>query len=419
MWKPSTRLALAAAMLPLCAAAESSRMNYEFGADLSYVDASGHPSWSDGSAGKLRYGSGDDFVVSRAYADLGIRFADTLRAHVAVESYDDGIGAALDLTEAYIAWRPLPTSANRYRFKLGAFYPKLSLENTAPGWSSPYTLSSSAINTWIAEEIRVLGAEVAVSRRPASLGGAHSFELAATVFYDNDTAATLLSWKGWSLHDRQTRLGDELPLPPLPQLEPGGNFYLRQDPYTVPFIEIDHEPGFFLRGEWRYGRRLLLQLAHYDNRADLEAIDGGQSGWNTRFDQIGLQASLSRDVGLVSQWMRGTTLWGPVVGETHVIDADFDSWFVLLTRAFGRHRFSLRFDEFGVTEADVIPLDENAESGHAVTLAYFLDLSDTVDVAVEWLAIHTQRPAWAYYDLDTERTEGQLQLTLRLAFGSG
>lgn len=415
-----TRLSLAwlfIGLLPALATAEPSRVDFQFGADLTYIDASAHPSWTDGSAGKLRHGD-DDFVLSRAFGEYSLRLGDTVSAHVAAEAYDDDIGSPLDLTEAYISWRPLTMTANRYRLKVGAFYPKLSLENTGPGWGSPYTLSSSAINTWIAEEIRVLGAEFSVSRRPASLGGAHTFTLAGTVFYSNDTSATLLVWKGWSIHDRQTRLGDELPLPPLPQLEPGGYYYMQQDPYTVPFIELDNDPGYFLSGEWRYGERLMLQLAHYDNKADLSARDGGQTGWYTEFNHVGLQATLPGDIGLIAQWMRGSTLWGPVIADTNVVDAEFDSYFVLLTRAMGRHRVSARYDDFGITENDQTPLDENAESGHAVTLAYLVDISDTVDIAAEWLSIHTERPAWAYYGLQPVRSERQFQLSVRFGFAS-
>ena len=35
----------------------------------------------------------------------------------------------------------------------------MSLENRASGWESPYTLSYSAINSWLATEVRTLGVE--------------------------------------------------------------------------------------------------------------------------------------------------------------------------------------------------------------------------------------------------------------------
>ena len=36
--------------------------------------------------------------------------------------------------------------------------------------------------------------------------------------------------------------------------------------------------------------------------------------------------------------------------------------------------------------------------------------------AAEWLEITSERPAWAYFGLAKEKTERQLQLTVRLGF---
>ena len=43
--------------------------------------------------------------------------------------------------------------------KAGAFFPAISLENDDLGWTSPYTLTPSAINSWIGEELRTIGSE--------------------------------------------------------------------------------------------------------------------------------------------------------------------------------------------------------------------------------------------------------------------
>ena len=142
------------------------RQQFVAGVDLSYVNTSGLPSWTEGFVGKLRHDSeSDGMMISRAFFDYSLLVTDTIDFHATAEFYDDDLGATVDFTEAYAEWRPVPRSANRYRLKVGAFYPRLSLENTGPAWSSPYTLSSSTINTWIAEEIRVFGAELSWSPR--------------------------------------------------------------------------------------------------------------------------------------------------------------------------------------------------------------------------------------------------------------
>jgi hypothetical protein len=394
------------------------RYRLRTGIDVSYVDAAGHTSWTEGSVGKLRYDDNNDgLVISRAFADYEFQITDTFRVQAALEAYDDDLGAAVDFTEAYVEWRPVPRSGNRYRLKLGAFYPRISMENTLPGWSSPYTMNSSAVNTWVAEELRTVGAELSVSRRPAMFGGNHTISLQGAVFIGNDPAGSLLAWKGWSIHDRQSRFGDELPLPPLPQIQPGMMFE-KQDPYVAPFREIDDRTGYYVNGEWQVGQRLRVRAMHYDNRADPTILDDGQYAWTTEFEHIGAHAVLPGDWELLFQWMTGSTVMGPVINGAHAVDTEFDSKYLMLTKGFDRHRFSVRYDKFEVTQNDQTPEDSNPADGHGWTIAYFFDYSDTLAFGAESLNIKTDHCGWAYYGLDPVRTEEQLQLSVQLRFGN-
>ena len=295
------------------------------------------------------------------------------------------------------------------------FYPRLSLENTGAGWSTPYTLSSSAINTWVAEEIRTTGIEFSMSHRPAALNGAHTFSINLTAFGGNDPAGSLLAWKGWSVHDRQSRPSDDLPLPPVPQLLPGGMFG-HQEPYAEPFLELDDALGFFVNLEWRMGQRLLLRIARYDNEADPTVFERGQYGWYTEFNHVGVQATLPGELGLFAQWMGGSTVMGPWLGEWYPVDAEYDAYYLMLTRAFDRHRVSVRFDDFSVTDNDEIPDDDNGEEGRAWTATYQYALNDIATIAVEWMSIRSDRPAFAYFGTDASVTEKQAQLAVRLRF---
>ena len=401
------------------AAAETpDRYKLQTGIDVSYGDASGYQSWTEGFVGKLRYDDNNDgLMFSRAFADYEYQITDTFKAHAAVEAYDDDIGSTVDFTEAYVEWRPVPQSENRYRLKVGAFYPRISLENVAAGWSSPYTMSSSAINTWVAEELRTIGADLTWSRRPAMLGGAHTISLQGAVVVGNDPTGSLLAWKGWSAHDRQSRLGDELPLPPLPLIEPG-ELFEAQDPYVAPFREVDNEVGFYINGEWRFGSRLRVRAMHYDNRAVPTEIDDGQYAWKTKFEHIGAQYSLADGWALLFQWMSGSTVMGPVVNGAHLVDVEFDSKYLMLTKAYERHRFSMRYDKFDVTQNDDTDDDNNPEDGHIWTFAYFYDYSDKISFGAESLVIKTHRCGWQYYNIATTVTEKQLQFTARLRFGN-
>ncbi len=406
------------AALSAVAAEAPDRYKLWTGIDVSYVDASGHQSWTEGFVGKLRYDDDTDgLMFSRAFADYEFQVVDTLKVHAAVEAYDDDIGSAIDFTEAYVEWWPVPRSENRYRLKVGAFYPRISLENTSAGWSSPYSMSSSAINTWVAEELRTVGAELSVSRRPAMFGGTHTISLQGAIFYGNDPTGSLLAWKGWSVHDRQSRFGDELPLPPLPVIQ-SGMLFDGQDPYVAPFREIDGEAGYYVSGEWRFSQQLLIRAMHYDNRADPTADEDGQYAWTTKFQHIGAHAVLPGDWELLFQWMTGSTVMGDVTNGARELDVEFDSMYLMLTKAFDRHRLSVRYDKFEVTDNDQTLQDDNAEDGNAWTLAYFYDYSDKVSFGAESLSIKTDRFGWTNYGLDPTRTEKQFQLTARLRFGN-
>ena len=139
-------LLLASCAPPAFAQGEPNQARLDWGFDLALVTSSGHPSWLEGSGGKLRFDADHDGIVfSRAFLDYEQQLASTVKAHVLAEVYDDRHGPFVYLTEVYLDWRPMTTTATRYRLKVGAFYPRISLENVGPGWASPYSISPSAI----------------------------------------------------------------------------------------------------------------------------------------------------------------------------------------------------------------------------------------------------------------------------------
>jgi hypothetical protein len=411
-------IVIAAACVTGPALAQSDRHTWSFDLDVHAAFPSTDAStWLDGGLGKLRYDESDDPLgLGRIAFEYDGRLAPTWRARLVGDVVEDGSNG-LGVTEAYVEWRPIPHSANRQRLKVGAFYPPLSLENTDSGWKSPYTISSSAIDTWLAEEVRTIGAQWSLQR---PLGGNRSpreITTFAAFFYGNDPAGTLLAWKGWGLHDRQTRLGDVLPLPPLPQIVPGGAFR-RQLVRAEPFIEIDHRPGFYAGAEIRFARRALVAAMHYDNHADPMSARNGQYGWDTRFDHVGVQFELPADMGLIAQWMDGVTMMGPKIAGARAVDDAFESYFVLLTKRFDRHRVSLRWDDFSVTDNDVVPLDDNNEYGYAWTVGYSYEHSARFGVRVEWMEVESDRPANGYLGLPDEHDEQLLQMQFNVRLGS-
>jgi len=373
--------------------------------------------WLDEGEGKLRFDEDDGPIeFSRAFLEYRGRLTSTLALRGAL-NFQDTKDRPVDLTEAYLEWRPVPRTPWRVRSRLGAFYPKLSLENVAAGWSSPYGLSASAINTWIGEELRTVGAELRVSRVLTQLPRAPELAVEGAMFYGNDPTGALLNWRGWSLHDRQTGLTSSLPLPEIPAIEPW-------EPVPdharglEPFEEIDHDPGFYAAVEWRMGESFRLKYFHYDNHGDPTALDGLDYAWQTRFDHLGLQFTLPGAIGVIGQWMDGITRMGPDLGPWHVWDSGFDARFVMLTRAFGRHRLSARYDDFDVQPYNDPDKYTNRDDGYAWTASWLYEWSDHLRLGAEYVAIATEhcetdQCAWVFNGLPRTSRQNQLQLSLR------
>jgi hypothetical protein len=411
--------------IALPARAEGDRNQWSIEMDLSAPSASTPlGSWAAGGLGKLRYDDSDRTPnLSRFVGEYRRRITPTIWGDVVADWADDGT-SGLGITEAYIDWRPIPKSRIRHRWRFGAFYPPFSLENTGLGWSSPWTISSSAINTWFGEEIRTFGAEWSMHRGIGPSGSPQEFGLFAASFYGNDPAGTLLFWRGWSLHDRQSRLGDRWMLPPVPLPSPRGPVTGYVDNPFEPFHEIDGRPGVYGGAEWRYAQRALVQAAVYDNRADPKRFSGGQWGWHTRFAHVAAQVSLPARFGLMTQWLGGKTAWrwgglsdGTVLPNAVFAKDSFESWYLLLTRpVFMRHSVSLRYDHFKTwrpKEKD----DFVSDDGDAWTAAYRYSRSPTLSFILEWLDVDSARVLWPVYGLPNRAEEREVQLKVELTVG--
>lgn len=399
----------ALALAALSASAQSDRHEIFLDASAGFISTStDFGAWTDGALGKLRHAD-DGLTGFRLFGEYHARITPTLRARVAADYVDDASGG-LDLTEAVIDWRPIPRSRNQHQLRFGAFYPSFSLENGDRGWQSPFTYSYSAINTWLGEEIRPFGAEWSLRRRLEGFRSNHEIRVFAAAFYGNDPAGTLLFWRGWSLHDRQTRLNDELAIPPLP--------FTTAPQRLAPFQEIDDRAGAYAGVEWRYGRRALVQLARYDNRADPYSFSSGQWGWATDFNHLAVQISLPGEIGLVAQRLDGATEWIPGARA----DGTFEPWaffahdeiesrFVLLTRRLGKaQRLTLRYDTFSIERPAAAPV-LHSDGGHAWTLSYRIEPTERLTGGVEWLRIDSRRDLLPmFYATPAAQTEHQLRL---------
>src|SRR5438552_2232436 len=116
-------------------------------------------SWLKGGFGKLDNGGGggqSPALVSQGVADLRLTLDPSAFVFATVRASPDQ-HAPFDVLEAYGRYQPIATADRLWSIKLGAFFPPISLENESVRWTSPWTLTPSAINSWLAHEIHEPG----------------------------------------------------------------------------------------------------------------------------------------------------------------------------------------------------------------------------------------------------------------------
>ena len=361
--------------------------NLEAFADLRASVAGGEDSWLEGGFGKLREGgdNGDTEVNARlASADIVWKpqIGWNLSGLVSV-TYQTQLDQELDLSEAFLKFRSSPAET-RFSARAGVFWPPVSQEHAGGNWAVTDTITPSAANSWVAEEVKVLGLEAM-----AETGfGEHELALTGAAFLHNDMSGTLLSYRGWALHDVKVTVHADLPLPPLsPSVAP------YQDTITTPFWEVDDKVGFYGRVDWRPPLPVAFNAFYYDNRGDRLSSRDMQTSWRTRFWNIGAAATLGERTVAKSQAMWGNTLVGPDTPYGIPVDVDFATVYVLVSHELGAGKLTVRGDWLETTDNSFTATDNNDESGWAATLAYKRPLVDFADLVVEVVHVESNRPA--------------------------
>jgi hypothetical protein len=376
-------------------------------------DATG---WLDGGLGKTRFGGdGTGLHLSHAALLVDVHPAATVSLHVHANleaAHGDDRLARAGLAEAFAAWSPDPATWLRVRSRAGLFFPPISLEHRGEGWTTTHTLTPSALNSWIGEEVRTVGAET----RVVFVARDHEVSLVGSVFDVNDPAGTLLHWRGFALHDRQTVTGDHLPLAPISPLGPGGLFE-EQAPWVDPVRKVDGNLGWYVGSTWRQSGRFEVSALRWDNRGVPTAFDGAQYAWYTEFDTIGARLRLPAGLEVQAQRLVGETEMGAAPDGAPLAQSEFHAAYVLLTASRGRVRVTARYDEFEVEGIDRFRVeDDNDEDGEAWTAAVVVRVGERHEVFAEWLRVDSERPFRADLGLPVSAREDLLQAALRLRF---
>ena len=342
---------------------------------LNYVKADEHTSFFDNGTGILAY-SKNGVNVQQALIEVSDDFSNGLSYSIVANFYSLG-EQNLGISQAQISYKPLSSNKLRWRGRMGFFYPKLSLENVDTGWLSPFTYTQSAVNSWVGEELRTPGLELTLYSPGRTRNSPISWELHGSLFKANDPLGTLISWRGFALHDRQSLNNDRVPFAPYPSVI--GNDRLFHPDYVEPFHELDGNIGFYLGAHIEYYKQSTLRYYYYDNQADPLAVSQERLyAWRTKFHSLALQHKFNGNTRILAQWLSGSS----AMGERYVY-VDFDAWYVMLSHKHKTHRISLRFEQFQVSEDDVFPWDPNNSDGYGATLAWRYDLDKNWQVGVE------------------------------------
>jgi hypothetical protein len=395
-------IGLAIALMGVSSATARSLMSRDLFSGVATLGVSvgdGEKSWVDRGLGKA--GSGDTVTAGAIIAWRPV-LADRIGGLVTVD-FQSALSPSIGLDEAYFTLRPSPGAPLRLSGRAGLFFPPISLEHDGSEWSLSRSLTPSAINSWVAEEVKVAGIEL--TARSTAIGRPIGLTLSA--FQGNDTSGALMTFRGWAMHDLRATWDDTLPLPPVPAMFAG-----HQATRTRPVDEVDGRWGVYGRFDVKPVDTLDLNLLAYDNNGDRTSLVAGQYAWRTRFLQVGARWSPNARTEVLFQAMQGETSMGPRIQGQIVADVGFESAFILMSRDLRGGALTARLEQFSVNDRSFKSRDNNAEHGWSTTLAWTRPLRETLDLVVEGVFVTSDRPDRAR--LGVERRQDNLRLTTAL-----
>jgi hypothetical protein len=342
-----------------------------------YVKA--QPSWATGGYGAFDVGAasaGDHRYVNVDVAQLGADWTPAtwflLHADGVLRHEQSGtIGKRAGVLQAFV-----DLHSEHLRLRAGAFWLPTSRENVDALWTSPYTITFSALNTWIGEEVRPIGADLQFSPNFYITAG-------ATAFRGNDTMGSALAARGWVFGNRLS-VYDEV---------------IADVPDTTRPIgpEIDHRIGDSERLRVQLPERAMIQFARIDNRSQLLIRRPPDEPWRTKFNIVSAEVGSTSPTTLAGEWARGTTeLAFP--GGTFLLH--FDTAYLLLSHKSGNDRLSARVERFTA----------GREHGHAYTVAWFRETSPQMRTGLEYAHVTGNQP------LAPDPSNGGSTITLELRY---
>jgi hypothetical protein len=391
----------AAALLLLAPASVAQTSQFSFHGLLStrgiYVKS--QPSWTTGGIGRFDVGAknpDDHDTVNVDVAQLGFDWTPitwlTVHADGIARREPSGTGGRrAGIVQAYA-----DVGNDTLRLRAGSFWLPTSRENTETMWTSPYTITYSALNSWIAQEVRPVGVDLQFSP---------GFYVSAgvTAFRGNDTMGTELAARGWTFGNRLSVYNEHLPTPdPTEKAMPIGR-------------DLDGKNGYAERIRIQLPERAILQLTHVDNRAELVPELHGQTPWLTHFNIAGGQIGTTSPTTIAAEWMNG---WTELAFPGGTFKMDFDTAYVLVSHKSGADRWTIRAERFFTRDHARSPFafDTSREHGHAFTVAWFREPSKRLRTGIEYSRANGDRPGAPSMGFDPKSGGSTITAEVRYGF---
>ncbi|MBI3297266.1 MAG: hypothetical protein HYZ75_03815 [Elusimicrobia bacterium] len=368
-----------------------------------YGHTSQKRSWLLGGPNKLRFGGADRdnntsgdrdahvFSVPQASLMLDADVPMNAKVHVQLnmDADSDSGNGGLGVVEAYASAEGRRDDWGG-RLRAGAFIPAVSWEHPGPAWSTRWTITPSAVGTWIGEEVRTMGVEAALQRTM----GDHSARLTAAAFSGNDQAGALIYYRGWAMHDYQADINQSYPV------TVAGAVVTER-----PFQELDGRLGFYGRADaGLFGEALKLTGGYWTNEGDIGArqtvLGSRLGGWSTQFWDYGAMSQVGR-LTLVGHFMKGqSACWA-------CDRVPWLAWYGLASYSVGSWTVSGRYDRYEVER-------RRWEDGYALTGCVQRALSPRQRLAAEYIYALSRPGASARPSMQKDQL---VQLDWRLLWG--